>query len=898
MNIEEYESIVKEKDENFRMLFETIKDMIFVATVDGAILYSNKAVVENLGYSREELSKMHILDVHSEIHRKKAEKIFSDMFRGIRDYCPLPLKKKDGKFLPVKTRVWFGKWNGIDCIYGISNDLSKQQAALEKFHKIFDNNPSLMAVNNISDRRFVEVNNSFLDKLGYKREEIIGKTSHELGIFIKKEKQLRLAKKLENGGEIRNVELNIKKKDGGILHGLFSGEIIDTQSEKCFLTVMTDITAQKLAEEKLKNVQNSLKIEKQRFENIIKGTNVGIWEWNIKTGKIVFNERWAEIIGYSLEEISPLSIEIWKKFVHPEDISRITQRLEKHFRRELDYYEVEYRMQHKEGNWVWVNNRGCVLNWTEDGKPLIMAGANIDISLKKEIEEKRHEAELELIKAKEQAEITNSMKGQFLANMSHEIRTPINGILGYINLLSMTNLSFEQREYIVQAKKASEMLLHLINDILDFSKIEAGKLSMENYYFEVKTVVVDTLYMLKPKAEEKNIKMNMEIKSNVPEGVIGDSARLRQVLNNLINNAIKFTEKGEIKVTVDCIEEFDKKFLIAFEVIDTGIGINQKNIKNLFKPFMQEDISTTRKFGGTGLGLAISKEIIELMNGKISVKSELGKGTIFRFTAQFHKADDSKNDPHKEIMQTIKNYYNKNFEIEPRILLVEDNDMNRDIVIKVLQNRDIICDEATNGLEAIKAITKKDYDIVFMDCQMAVMDGYEATAKIRAIEGDKKHTKIVAMTANAMKGDREKCIRAGMDDYISKPIDFEAMINMIRDALENSEGTKEIIDRNIDRNIRNFVNSTKISIEEGRELFNHFIEYFPSIVENIEKALENEDFEKIAKVAHQLKGTSGNLRINSIYETSRLLEEFAVNRKIILCKKIIKALRDWGIEKC
>lgn len=387
----------------------------------------------------------------------------------------------------------------------------------------------------------------------------------------------------------------------------------------------------------------------------------------------------------------------------------------------------------------------------------------------------------QLKEALNDAKTASEAKSLFLANMSHEIRTPLNAVLGMAHLALKTDLDEKQRNYISKVHGSAENLLRILNDILDFSKIESGKLDMEEAGFQLTEVVTNMMNLIKLKAYEKDIKLNVTIDRDVPSMMLGDSLRLSQILINLGSNAVKFSGRGDsVSLTIRVDKESDKTVTLHFIVEDTGIGLPQQKQKKLFQAFSQADNSTTRRYGGTGLGLIISRKLVELMGGNIWVESEEGIGSRFHFTVQLKKLEDENQlaetmttDPGKDPEQSIEQL------LDRKILLVEDNEINQELVIDLLTSNGLKVESACNGQEALNMLDKEDYDCVLMDCQMPVMDGYEATRKIR--EQDRfKDLPVIALTANAMKGDREKALLAGMDDHIAKPVNPDDMFITLR----------------------------------------------------------------------------------------------------------------------
>jgi len=383
---------------------------------------------------------------------------------------------------------------------------------------------------------------------------------------------------------------------------------------------------------------------------------------------------------------------------------------------------------------------------------------------------------------KQVAEAANQTKSLFLANMSHEIRTPLNGVLGFLALLSKTELTKQQREYLNTTEVSAKTLLTIINDILDFSKIEAGKISIEQIELDIRELLEKVVSTHKVEAERKGLKLELLNDSTIPARLLGDPTRISQVLSNLVGNAIKFTQHGEVVVKADLSEESEKFAEVSISVKDSGIGISAEAKERLFQPFRQADSTTTRKYGGTGLGLAISRTLVNLMGGEILLESKDGQGTTFSFNLRLPKQTEL----HLPTGQLVSRQHENTFKLKPsvsggnlRVLIVDDNEINRKLVqilVEQLGGETVL---AENGVEAVDASSKSSFDLIIMDDHMPVMDGVEATIHIRNAEHGKHRPRIIALTANAMKGDKERYVAAGMDDYLSKPINEKAFEEML-----------------------------------------------------------------------------------------------------------------------
>jgi PAS domain S-box-containing protein len=513
----------------------------------------------------------------------------------------------------------------------------------------------------------------------------------------------------------------------------------------------------------------ALRESEQRYRDLIESAHDIIYTHDLKGNYTSINPASEKITGYSVDEALQMN---YADTIPPEFLE-ITR---SHYERKLlknvrSTYELEIIAKDGRRVPLEVNSQVRYRN----GKVDCVQGIARDIT-----ERRRMEAELK--RAHDVAIQSARLKSEFLANMSHEIRTPMNAVIGMTGLLLDTQLTDDQRDFAETIRTSGDALLTIINDILDFSKIEAGKLQFETLDFDLNHAVEGTVELLSESARNKTLALSSFINRDVPGDLRGDPGRLRQVLINLVNNAIKFTERGEVIVRVEKESETSSNVFLRFSVSDTGIGISENLQSSLFQPFIQADGSTTRKYGGTGLGLAISKQLVDRMGGKLGVTSTLGKGSTFSFTANFEKqivnATRTEDKP-VVVVNSVPAITAERMGPQRLILIAEDNMINQKVADRQLQKLGYRADAVANGREAVDALSRIPYDLILMDCQMPEMDGYEATAEIRRREGGVRHTPIVAMTANALEGDREKCIAAGMDDYISKPVKTEDLARML-----------------------------------------------------------------------------------------------------------------------
>lgn len=524
-------------------------------------------------------------------------------------------------------------------------------------------------------------------------------------------------------------------------------------------------------------VEILLREREERYELAISGTNDGIWDWNLITNQVYYSPTWMRILGYENDPL-PNVLSSWTDHVHPDELAIVISDVNNHLDGKTEIYQNYHRIRHRNDYYIWIAAKGkCIRD--QQGKPYRIVGTITDITDKKLAEE-------QLKAAKEQAEVANITKGQFLATMSHEIRTPMNAVIGMTGLLLDTTLNQQQREFVEIIRNSGDAMLTLINDILDFSKIESGKLEIESQTFNLRSCIEESLDLVTPKASEKGLELAYLIDEQTYEVITGDVTRLRQVLVNLLTNAIKFTNAGEVVLSVTSklkiseeVETFEPLYEIIFSVKDTGIGIAPDRMDRLFKPFSQVDASTSRKYGGTGLGLVISKRLTEMMGGKIWVESQLGEGSNFYFsiTTRFlRKSDLMNSEDYKKLL------------INKRVLIVDDNLTNRQFLMLQCEAFGMIYIICSAGKEAITYLQHQKFDIAILDMQMPQMDGLTLAQEIRKLDHG-LNLPLIMLTSigSGQNYDTSIIEKVKFAAYLNKPIKKSQLANILVSVLNNIE---------------------------------------------------------------------------------------------------------------
>ena len=624
----------------------------------------------------------------------------------------------------------------------------------------------------------------------------------------------------------------------------------------------------------LEKVNSLLRASDERWQFALEGSGDGVWDWNLATNEVYFSKRWKEMLGYTDKDMWD-TYEEWTKHIHPEDVGWVTDSIQLHLYGDTPGYKSEHRVICKDGSYIWVLSQGKVIT-NDEGKPSRMVGTHTDISQRKENEKN-------LQKAKNEAEVANRLKSEFLANMSHEIRTPINAILGFSEILKDKLAdNADILEYLLGIQKSGKNLINLINDILDIAKIEAGRLEFTYSPVNMLNVIGDIKQIFSIQTARKNLKLIVNLDSNLPETILLDDLRLRQILFNLIGNSLKFTEKGGVTINVHCSKNVpDSKYInLYLEVSDTGIGIPEKEIITVFEPFKQTHGQNASIYGGTGLGLSIVKRLVEMMNGSISLESQVGKGTKFTISLpNIELANNSISQKNDAL------FINRNTKFKKsKVLLVEDIESNRKVIEGYLQDSNLQIFEAYNGRIALEMLNEQNFDLILMDIQMPELDGASASIQIKQNEKHKE-IPIIVITAYASKNDAIE-FQTFAEGYLSKPMTKTTLIKEIAKFIPleeyNENDTKKDIPEDFFALAQNLIAENKIPIE--------FIDKFILWYKNSEIARKSLNTNKLKICFLELKSLSTEYDLEIFNEFSdlqiKLINTFAISEISIQLSKL------------
>ena len=742
-------ALLMEREENFHTFFDTIDDLLFVLDADGRIQHLNRAVTQRLGYAETALIGRHVLDVHPPERRAEAGQIVAAMIAGEAQFCPVPLLRADGGLIPVETRVVMGRWNGTPALFGVSRDLSAIKASEEKFASIFHLSPLPMALSSAADNRLLHINEAFSQQLGYTPEDVIGHTTQDIGLLVEPDKRDMAVELIKDRGKLRNLDMRIRTRDGQLRDALFNATRINLQDQILILSVMQDISERTAMEKTLRESEFFLK-ETQQIGRL------GGWRADPVSNTLMWTEGIYSIIEMPLDYRPDL--ETGLDFYLPESRQQVVENLQRTLETG-EPFAIQVEVQSSRGAIIWTELRGFAHRDT-DGHIDYLMGTLQDIS-----EHWRYEKALTA--AKEQAEIASRVKSEFLANMSHEIRTPLNAIIGLTQLMQEdSDLKSRQQDYLRKVLGASKTLLGILNDILDYSKIEAGHMHLERILFDPEEVLAQVSDLFIVRAEEKGLELLLELDPAIPGQLLGDPLRLSQILNNLVGNALKFTEQGVIHVRIVLVKREGNQALLRFTVQDTGVGMDQTQIARLFQPFTQADMSITRKHGGTGLGLSISQRLVSLMGGEISLSSTPGQGSTFTFTVSFTVGSDTTLHRQRPALPRL------------RSLVIDDQEAARTLLQQQLTHWHFPVVSAASGEAALQQLAdaahrQMPFDLVLLDWKMPDMNGLDVARRIHASVRDGLLPRVPLLVMVTAYGGENLLRDAGtlrIDAILDKPV--------------------------------------------------------------------------------------------------------------------------------
>lgn len=774
------QNTLKTRQNEFEMLHTLIgesNDMVFIIRIeDGYVEYINQTSTKMLGYTLEEIRSIGIESFRRPL---KKEDTFSEHLQELKkvgrlvDYAILT--RKDGSEFPIEANVRVVHYDGVDYNIALVRDISETELYSQKLTKITKHLNEAQKIAKLGSWYL----NLLTGELEWSDEIFelfeLDPKMHEptyegfLNAIHPEDREVvneAYTQSLQNHTTYNYIH-RLLMRDGRIKYVREQGEHFYSEDgiAQGSRGTVHDITEEILLQENLKKKNDALLEASARLELATHAAGIGIWVWNLTDNTLVWDAQMYRL--YDIQEWQSemmLPYEFWQKCCHADDLERMETALQATIDNHIPL-DTSFRIHDLTGAEKYLQAT-AIVKYDENHIPKYMIGINRDITMEKNLTQS-------LTLSKEAAERANQIKSDFLANMSHEIRTPLNGVIGLTELLLKTQLDPLQHEYLVKSETASRALLNVLNNILDYSKIEAHKLILESTAFNLDDLMDNLIAMLSYKAEQKHLSLETRIDDNVPRILAGDPLRLQQILTNLTVNALKFTEKGFVRISISSTPQDDRE-KFTFSISDSGIGMSEQEQSALFQPFSQVDTSFTRKYGGSGLGLMITKELVDLMEGEITVHSVSGEGSTFTFTALFKRASSDELS-HKTTQADLFSLPNH----KPlHLLLVEDNDLNQLVASERLKQMGITCSIANNGLEAVEMVQKETFDTILMDMQMPVMDGLTATKEIRKLEGF-ADLPIIALSAAVLQDDLLLAQEAGMNDFIAKPIDKVTLQNVL-----------------------------------------------------------------------------------------------------------------------